>query len=58
MSGKRKQTALDLVQKLLHVSLMISKQARNRKQLRLLVIIVVTKYSTLTARFLNARLLK
>jgi len=37
---------------------MISKQARNRQQLRLLVIIVVTKYCTLTARFLNARLLK
>ena len=42
------------------LSLMISKQARNRQQLRLLVIIVVTrpKYSTLTARFLNARFLK
>jgi len=29
---------------------MISKQARNRQQLRLLVIIVVTKYSTLTGQ--------
>jgi len=42
----------------LSLSLMISKQARNRQQLRLLVIIVVTKYSTLAAKFLNARLLK
>jgi len=33
--------------------LMISKQARNRQQLQLLVIIVVTKYYTLTARFLK-----
>jgi len=55
-SGKHKQTALDLVQKLL--SLMISKQVRNRQQLRLLVIIGVTKYFTLTAGFLNATLLK
>jgi len=31
---------------------------KKQLQLRLLIIIVVTKYSTLTARFLNARLLK
>jgi len=51
---------IDLAQRIIVIinHLIIPKQARNRQQLRLLVIIVVTKYCTLTARFLNARLLK
>jgi len=58
MSGKRKQTALDLAQKIIVI---INHTEAGKKQAAVAAAcnnIVVTKYSTLTARFLNARFLK